>query len=354
MVVRAVSLAGVRFGYVPYADDLSNPGDRRRFVYWARDRGVNWEPYRPAGRYDVVMLAGTADLSAWRDARTGGPKVVYELIDSYLDAPASLKSRLRGIAKYAAGELRRPIADYRAAIERTCTAADAVVCSTPEQRTQLLALNPNVHEILDAHVDLVQRPKADFSIGDVANVVWEGLPYTLDDMEVAAPALRRIARRQPLALHVVTDLEYQRYTRRFVRARTADVVHRLLPRAYLYEWNEQLLAPLVVACDLAVIPLDLSDPFARAKPENKLLLFWRMGMPTLTSATPAYVRTMAAAGQDLTCETTEDWELGVEALLEDEDRRRDAGTGGRCFVETNHSSDRTLERWDELFESVLN
>lgn len=353
MVVRAVSLAGVRFGYVPYTEDLSNPGDRRRFVHWARRRRVSWEPYRPTGRYDVVVLAGTADLSVWRHARAGGPKVVYELIDSYLDAPASLKSRLRGVAKYAAGELRRPIADYRAAIEQTCTAADAVVCSTPEQRAQLLAFNPNVHEILDAHVDLVQRPKTDFSIGEVANVVWEGLPYTLDGLEVAAPALRHVARRRPLVLHVVTDLEYRRYARRFVTARTADVVHRLLPRAYVYEWNEQLLGQIVVACDLAVIPLDLSDPFVRAKPENKLLLFWRMGMPTLTSATPAYVRTMAAAGQDLTCQTTDDWELGVDALLEDEDRRRDAGAGGRCFVETTHSSDRTLERWDDLFESVL-
>jgi len=38
-----------------------------------------------------------------------------------------------------------------------------------------------------------------------------------------------------------------------------------------------------------VIPAVLGEPMFAGKPENKLLLFWRMGMPVITSSTAAYV-----------------------------------------------------------------
>jgi glycosyltransferase involved in cell wall biosynthesis len=351
----ADALMAPRFGYVPYTSDLTNPGDRRRFPLWAEARGVDWEVHRPSGRYDVVVLAGTADLVRWRDRPAGGPRVVYELIDSYLElAEARLKSRLRGAAKFAARELSRPVMSYHRLIEDMCRAADAVVCSTPEQRARLLRLNPVVHDILDAHMDLVDRPKSEYHIGDVANLVWEGLPYTLDQFEVVAPALRRLGRRRPLALHLVTDLEFRRFARRFRRQRTADLARRIVPDVFLYEWNEQLLQPIVTSCDLAVIPLDLADPFARAKPENKLLLLWRLGMPTVVSATPAYLRTMAAAGiEGMACQDANDWEAVLERMLGDEGTRRDVATVGRRYVEANYSRDTVLSRWDQLFAELL-
>ena len=42
---------------------------------------------------------------------------------------------------------------------------------------------------------------------------------------------------------------------------------------------------LVTEADIAVIPIDLSDPVAQAKPENKLMILWRLGMPVIASAT---------------------------------------------------------------------
>ena len=64
----------------------------------------------------------------------------------------------------------------------------------------------------------------------------------------------------------------------------------------LHLWDESTCSDIIRNCDLAVIPIDLSDPFAFGKPENKLLLFWGMGMPVVTSAIPAYVRAMQAVG----------------------------------------------------------
>lgn len=43
-------------------------------------------------------------------------------------------------------------------------------------------------------------------------------------------------------------------------------------------------------CDFGVIPILENDEFARLKPENKLLIYWRLGLQTLFSDTPSYVR----------------------------------------------------------------
>lgn len=350
-----MNLHGVRFGYVPYTRDLSNPGDRRRFVWWARERGVRWEQVRPGAAYDVVLLAGTADLVRWRERRRDRPKVVFELIDSYLELPAGgVKSRLRGAAKFLSGELSRPVLSHRRLLEDMCQAADAVVCSTPEQSSGLRRLNANVHAILDAHFDLATVVKDDYALSSPARLVWEGLPYTLDDLAVIAPALDAVGRRRPIDLHLLTDLGFRRYARRFVSVRTADIVARTVPEAHLHRWDADTLARFVTGCDLAMIPLDLGDPMARAKPENKLLLLWRLGLPAIVSATPAYERVMAAAGiNGMTCRTPSDWETALERILDDHGARRIAALAGRRYVEHHHGRDAMLARWDALFRSVL-
>ena len=74
-----------RIGYVPYSSSLAMPGDRRRFVAYARARNLPFELARPKERYDIVVLSELADISVWCDYPYG--KIVYDLIDSYLAIP---------------------------------------------------------------------------------------------------------------------------------------------------------------------------------------------------------------------------------------------------------------------------
>ena len=81
-----MNLEGRRVGYVPYSSDMSYAGDRRRFPYYARRRGIDFEPARSHGDYDVVVLSSRADITAWA-RHPPGPRLVYELIESYLALP---------------------------------------------------------------------------------------------------------------------------------------------------------------------------------------------------------------------------------------------------------------------------
>lgn len=341
----------MRIGYVPYSDALDRPGDRRRFAYYAGKRGIRFEIADPAKDYDLVVLSARADTSVW--SRNTKAKLVYDLIDSYLAIPRTdLKGRLRGLFKFLARQSRYLQLDYWKAIGGMCARADAVVCSTKEQRQDILKFCPNVHIILDAHMGVTRAVKTDYRAGLPFRLVWEGLPQTLGSLELIRPVLDKLRNRYPIEMHIVTDRDYFRYMGQYGKTSTLEMAQRILPDVHFHEWKEADCADIICSCDLAVIPLSLADPFAAGKPENKLLLFWRMAMPVVTSASPAYARAMHAAGMNLAANTEADWLVALERLLGDETARREAGNLGKAYAEREFSEESLLARWDSVFASL--
>jgi glycosyltransferase involved in cell wall biosynthesis len=344
-------LRELRIGYVPYGDALSLPGDSRRFVYYAKKRGLKFELANPMHEYDVVVLSGRADISVW--SRYPKAKLVYDLIDSYLAVPRSdIKGRLRGLFKFISRQSRYLQLDYWKAIGAMCARADAVVCSTHEQRADIMKYCANVHVILDAHMGVARSAKTDYRAHTPFKLVWEGLPHTLGSLTMIQPVIERLSQKYPIELHVITDREHYRYLSQFYKANTLQKLHRIFPKAYFHDWTESNFAHTACECDLAVIPLQLNDPFASGKPENKLLLFWRMGIPVITSATPAYQRAMRNAGLDLAVHDEQGWYAAIEKLLQDEASRHQAGKLGKDYTEQQFSESILLSKWDALFESL--
>ena len=346
-------LAEARVGHVPYSADLGEPGDRRRFAYYARNRGLMVKQAQPSDELDVVMLSTRADITSWCrvDAST---KLVYEVIDSYFALPRWGPRNLgRGLAKRLSGETRRLALDYRRAMERMCERADAVVCSTAEQRESILTMCPNVHVILDYHGEDVTSHKVDYSRNGPPKIVWEGLPYTLGSLATIAPILRDLEIESGAGLNLITDLHFHQYTGRVRRRSAGEVANRLLNSYEIHEWSPVTLSEVAIGSDIAVIPANLEDPFSAGKPENKLLLLWRMGLPVVVARTPAYERAMAAVGTPwLACRSQREWRTALRDLIDDEAARRDAGTRGRAFVQDRFSEEKVMSAWDALFESV--
>jgi hypothetical protein len=342
----------VRIGYVPYSLRLDAPGDRRRFCYYAQQRQIPFEVANPARSYDIVVLSGWADVTTW--SRYPRPaKLVYDIVDSYLAVPRiGVKQLGRGIAKRLAGQTRHLALDYRRAIMRMCERADAIVCASEEQRAELLTLNPNVHVILDYPGELILTPKTDYRAGQPFRIVWEGLPYNLGAFTDIADVIRELTRTFGVKLRVITNREFYTYARRFGKRRSEAILDSLFDDYELFEWNASRMPTLIRECDLAVIPIDMSDRLARGKSENKLVLMWRLGMPTVTAATPAYVRTMHDAGVDMACDSPGSWNQTLARLVLDEDARRSGGQTGLAFATTIYSPGRMLSRWDALWTSI--
>jgi glycosyltransferase involved in cell wall biosynthesis len=345
-----------KVAYLPLTSDLSGPGDRRRFCYYARARHLDWEIFRAGASYDIVVLGPLADLTHFSRMPRSGPKLVYDMPDSYLEIDEShWRSRLRGAAKFAFRQHRHFEWDYKDSLRKMFARADAVVCSTDEQGQRIAELNANVHPILDFQTEIVSRTKEDYrAAGETLQLFWEGIGGNLIVFDEVREALVRLSKRRRIALHLFTDVWQKPFNAPVPELPTRRLLHGLRDEIpiFMYEWNAFMLASIATACDLALIPIVMDDPLFRAKAENKLLLLWRMGVPTITSATPAYVRTMDAAGVRMYARTVEEWEELLERFGADEGARKGAALAGRRYVTTEHSEAASLAKWDAVFESV--
>lgn len=349
-----MDLNKLRIGYVPYTAKLDQPGDRRRFCYYARKRNVNFEIAKPGEQYDLVVITERGDISMWERCGRGKTKIIYDLIDSYLAIPRNdLKGIFRGLAKYLAKENKYLRLDYHKAIQDMCRRSDAVICTTEEQKKDIIKFCTNTHIILDFHGGEVKKIKKEYSAGDVFNFVWEGLPYNIGSLHGIGDVLEKLKSKYRISLNIVTDLEYYKYMGRYGRKRTADMAHRLFDNVHLHEWNAATCSSIITNCDMALIPIPLDDPLARGKPENKLLLFWRMGMPAVVSATPAYSQAMDRCGLAMACRTENEWMQVLEKYINNESMRRAAGERGRNFAEGSYGEEKMLAKWDEAFRSIL-
>jgi hypothetical protein len=92
----------LRIAYAPYSNDMEGPGDRRRFVFFARARCIEFELADTNVVYDIVYLTFGCDLSSWILYKKRNPsvKLIFEMVDSYLLENANFVSAFRGIVGY--------------------------------------------------------------------------------------------------------------------------------------------------------------------------------------------------------------------------------------------------------------
>jgi hypothetical protein len=348
-------LQNLRIGYVPCGPSFTAPGDRRRFCYYAAKRDIPFEIARPSETYDIIILTQSADISTWSRYPRGRTKIIFDFIDSYLSIPSSdPKGLLRGVAKFATGQNRRLLLSYKQGLEQMCRRADAVICSTQAQKLRIASLCPRVFMILDFHGTVVRTYKENYATNGAFHFVWEGLPSSLGHLLQVKAALQELQKTRPFVIHAITDLEYGRYLGgRFIKCSTVEDARKIWKGMYLYAWNEQTFSAIACNCDLALVPLPLQDPLSAGKPENRLLLFWRMGIPVLVSSTEAHRHVMRESGINMSCTSQREWVEALQHYMSDQRAREEAGRRGRAFVEERCSEERSLAKWDDVLESVL-
>lgn len=362
-----MDFSGLRVGFAPMiSNSLKHPFDLRNFIYYARRRDIKFEIAEPSKDYDVIVISPRADISIWSRYRGKG-KIIFFIVDSYLAiSPFDIKGSLRGLAKYIGREHKHLRLNYSKAIQEMCSRADAIVCTTLEQKKDIQEHCKNVHIMLEFNLKVVREVKTNYSLGNRINLVWEGQAENIYGFLHIKDVLAGLRKKYPIALHLITDLERWKYMNIFRRVSIIDEIKFIFSdgflsntsrgrdsSVYLYQWNLEMLSRIITGCDIAVIPLDMRNPLAFGKPENKLVLFWRMGMPTIVSFTPAYDRIMSKSGLNMCCHDNTEWKNKLEKLIEDSEFRKKAAMQGKAFVDTFYSEDEYLKQWDRLFQSVL-
>ena len=158
----------------------------------------------------------------------------------------------------------------------------------------------------------------------------------------------------PIELYIITDVVASFYNKLY-KVKTKKLLKNLKCNYVLIPWDQVKISEVVAGCDLAIIPIMKNDIFALNKPENKLLFFWEMGIPVITTDTPAYLRVMDQAGLDYCCATTEDWVGKIERFVGlDRYARKELVEKTNDYINRFHSKEIILNKWDQIFASLDN
>lgn len=344
----------LKVGYTAYSDDYSMPSDRRRFVGYAKHRGIDIEKADLGKNYDIVFLTYVGDLTRWIEKKKREKdkfKLIFELQDSYFAEPFSFKSVFRGIAKYLTGGSSKLYLNYKDLLKEACSVADAVVCTSEEQKKVISEFNSNVHICLDYFEDEIQTIKSDYANkNEKLKLVWEGQAGTLANLLAIKDVLNDL--KDTVELHVITDLNYYKYANKYGKADSTTILKKIKCDKYFYNWDKGSFNKHIIDCDLAIIPINTADGLHNGKPENKLILFWLMAMPVLTSSTPAYQRIMEQSGVNLNMDSTQDWykEIMRYKTLKEQDK---VLLGTQCFefAKQHYAREQIGGMWDRVIAS---
>lgn len=290
--------ASTKVAYIPLNTSLTAPGDRRRFAGLARYCGIEkFDVDKDPKGFDLVVATLGSDLTRISAIRKANGALIFDMSDSYLnESTSNIRTQFRGIYNFARGKYSRPVLDFQSLLRESLSVADVVTCASDEQAASIQELNQQVFVIPD-WLDEVEQPLPSRPPHTgTLELLWEGQPDNLRHLHEIIPQLNKLALTSNFKISFVTNGRYRPFGGSPITLETQNLLRKARFEYQVMEWTISNLQEVAKRSDLAIIPIKENDPFAWSKPENKLLSFWRLGVPVLASATPSYSRVMTGLG----------------------------------------------------------
>ena len=350
-------MKNLKIGYWPLSASLKSAGDRRRLIFWAEARG-HTVVTNLSQRVDVIVASENSDFNSKLFTQRQIP-VIFDLVDAYLSPLNPFDDFARGLAKKLSGQISGSIKPFSHHIKDFCLSSKAVLCSSVEQEAIISQYNLNTHVILDSHdeIPFIDRSLDNLVVTNNDQILWEGQPATIRGVLQISSILVQLSKSKNLQLNFVTDEKYFQLLNKYIERNTSDLLEKdfseIISMINIVPWTQSNLVTTAQRSEAAMIPIDLSVPMQRLKPENRLLIMWRLGLPCLVSPSPAYTRVARSAGVNAVCEKPDDWLENFCQLLENPIFARNEILRGQNYLQENHTRAILLNKWDQAFESAM-
>jgi len=342
----------LKIGYVPYLPDLSQPGDRRRFPYFATKNQIPFEIADIRKCYDIILLTGSGNLSQWLSYRNKNTKTrfIFEMVDSLIFSSDTFSNLFKGIGRFILKKEDSLYFQHTKLIKKWLKAADVVLCSSTELKNMVEQWNSNVVVSLDYLQSEYKCLKTDYHITGKMKLIWEGqgavLPHFLHFKEV----FRRVS--SFCELHIITSQKYPRFGK-LIKLDVEKILTQLPIKTIFHEWDINNNGKVFSECDCGIIALNQNNPFGWHKPSNKLISFWFSGIPTIVSNTPAYTELMNSAGEVLYCGSEEEWVARIRQVKKMKPEKRAALAKRNLEFVCDNYSDEALDKiWHNIFSTI--
>jgi len=347
----------LKIGYLPLSPTLKAAGDRRRLLFWAKNRGHE-VVIDLSQKVDVLVGSEGADFESHHFNQKSVP-IIFDLVDAYLSPLNSWDDLARGLAKNVSRQISGHVKPFSHHVRDFCSKANAVICSSPEQEVVIRPFNPNTHIILDSHDEIpLITPKLTWTKkSNEKTILWEGQPATIRGVQQISSILFQLSNERDLFFDFVTDEKYFLLLGKYFKMDTSQLLKRdlgpILDSIRITPWTPDSLVNSAKASSISMIPIDLAIPMQKLKPENRLLIMWRLGLPCLTSPSPAYIRVASQAGVKAICDSPKIWHENFSNLLDDPKFASEEVLRGQNYLREHHSREALLKKWDCALDSVM-
>ena len=342
--------------YDSYSADLTQIADRRRIGLWIHKK--DFEIFDSEDNpIDIQVVQPFTD--PFRILRLNSEtKIVLDMVDGYL---ADIPSVIIDYARYFLRSSKVPALihpmRFSKSLRKICALADMVVVASNEQAELVKPFNGNVRIIRDSHDELGQPlPIKEFSTSSNLNIFWEGLGFTLIHFEDVANDLSEFLVSTNSVLHLVANEFYPRFAGKFGKVKAKKEVKKIFghaaSRIMIHPWSEEMVSAIAAKCDFGIIPINQQNRFAQLKPENKLLIYWRLGLPTLFSDTPSYVRLASDVGVTEYSVKSGEWSGKLLEISEARGCLSENMPKAQEYLLRFHSENLILEQWREALNSL--
>jgi glycosyltransferase involved in cell wall biosynthesis len=250
-----------------------------------------------------------------------------------------------------------PTAEHEAVLEEWLRRAAGAIVTTPGLAERLSGLCHQVvvvPNLLDERLLVRRRPEpidTPFGLRPVT-IGYMGTTTHGGDLEVALPALRRLAARHPgqVRLELVGVA-----ARPELEARLAGMPYRLVaPKAAEREYAPFMVwFTATVRWDIAVSPI-LDTPFGRGKSDVKYLDYAAVAAAPVLADHPAYRAVVRHAETGMLCSAAEaDWSAALEALVVDGGLRAAIADGAARYLWTERILRKRAHLLPDAVEQIL-
>lgn len=350
-------MRNLRIGYWPLSKSMDAAGDRRRVVFWANARGHKLISDL-SEKVDVIIASENADFNSPLLTKETTP-IIFDLVDAYLSPRNSLEDLARGWAKKLSGQITGPVKPFSHHVSDFCRRASLVICSSVEQELVINQISSKTRVILDCHDEIPMIPPYERKVlqGEPHRILWEGQPATIKGIKQISSVLAELNSCHTVHVNFITDQKYFKLLNKHFEGNTMDLLEKVLDKSVqameVVPWSPSNLVEYAEKSSIAMIPIDLSVPMQMLKPENRLLIMWRLGLPCLTSPSPAYARVAKEADVNLVCENLEDWSQNFTRILSDSAYSLAQILKGQNYLHEFHNREILLNKWDAAIQFVL-
>jgi len=357
----------MKIAYCPISIDLQAPGDYRRFIGYCNSTNTKYTVIQNKdlknikdSDFDYIVVTMASDLAYWANNTFKVTKIIFDCVDSYVFLnDYRVKNLLRAPAKYFSGQHSSFYFSYINLIRIIARKSYAIVCSTNKQKQFFLNFCKFVHIILDYHSDFItkKKKKFDFKVKDEFNLVWEGLPENICFNNFAGEVIEYInhynsslENKVQIKLNVFTDLYFNKFLKKYFLQNSYYYLKKKSHHINFYEWNLKNINEKIIENDLAIIPLTSGNPLEYGKPANKLFLFFKMGMPTITSNTFAYKEVENDTNLKITFENIKEFSNLLELYIQSKEKRKNYSKKAISYINSEMPEKKLSDSWTKVFE----